>query len=187
MNYLILQTENGKYFARRIGAELVKLGHHYRRYSCFSINKAFAKYPEWNPENLIIYTPRLRKISEYVEESFIKENLMLFRIEPYQVEIGKKIYEQELLNINEWKLFSDSTLFSKIIIEFKKIIKEIESFLGEEIEYIIALGASGKTFKSKTSYAKALANELILASNADVKSYAVNKKEEIERIAKSAR
>lgn len=51
----------------------------------------------------------------------------------------------------------------------------------------IALGASGKTFKSKTSYAKALANELILASNADVKSYAVNKKEEIERIAKSAR
>ena len=56
MNYLILQTENGKYFARRIGAELVKLGHHYRRYSCFSINKAFAKYPEWNPENLIIHS-----------------------------------------------------------------------------------------------------------------------------------
>lgn len=51
----------------------------------------------------------------------------------------------------------------------------------------IALGASEKTFKSKTTYAQALANELILASSADVKSFAVNKKEEIERIAKSAR
>lgn len=51
----------------------------------------------------------------------------------------------------------------------------------------IALGASEKTFKSKTSYAEALAQELTLGSNADVKSYAVSKKEEIERIAKSAR
>lgn len=51
----------------------------------------------------------------------------------------------------------------------------------------IALGASEKTFKSKISYAQALAEELTLGSNADVKSYAVSKKEEIERIAKSAR
>ena len=51
----------------------------------------------------------------------------------------------------------------------------------------IALGASEKTFKSKVSYPEALAEELLLASNADVKSFAVNKKEEIERIAKSAR
>ena len=51
----------------------------------------------------------------------------------------------------------------------------------------IALGASAKTFKSKTSYPDALAEEIILASNADVKGFAVNKKEEIERIAKSAR
>jgi small subunit ribosomal protein S7 len=51
----------------------------------------------------------------------------------------------------------------------------------------IALGASEKTFKSKGSYPEALAEELMLASNADVKSFAVNKKEEIERIAKSAR
>ncbi len=51
----------------------------------------------------------------------------------------------------------------------------------------IALGASEKTFKSKISYPEALAEELLLASNADVKSFAVNKKEEIERIAKSAR
>ena len=51
----------------------------------------------------------------------------------------------------------------------------------------VALGASEKTFKSKISYPEALAEELMLASNADVKSFAVNKKEEIERIAKSAR
>jgi small subunit ribosomal protein S7 len=51
----------------------------------------------------------------------------------------------------------------------------------------IALGASEKTFKSKTTYAQALAEELMLASAADVKSFAVSKKEEIERIAKSAR
>lgn len=51
----------------------------------------------------------------------------------------------------------------------------------------IALGASSKTFRSMTSYAQALAEELILASNADVKSFSVSKKEEIERIAKSAR
>lgn len=51
----------------------------------------------------------------------------------------------------------------------------------------IALGASDKTFKSKITFPEALAEELILASNADVKSFAVNKKEEIERIAKSAR
>ncbi len=51
----------------------------------------------------------------------------------------------------------------------------------------IALGASEKTFKSKISFPEALAEELVLASDADVKSFAVNKKEEIERIAKSAR
>jgi small subunit ribosomal protein S7 len=51
----------------------------------------------------------------------------------------------------------------------------------------IALGASDKTFKSKLSFTQALADEIILASDSDVKSYAVNKKEETERIAKSAR
>jgi small subunit ribosomal protein S7 len=51
----------------------------------------------------------------------------------------------------------------------------------------IALGASEKTFKSKMTYADALAQEITLASSADVKSFAVSKKEEIERIAKSAR
>jgi small subunit ribosomal protein S7 len=51
----------------------------------------------------------------------------------------------------------------------------------------IVLGASDKSFKSKSSFTQALANEIILASESDVKSFAVNKKEEIERIAKSAR
>lgn len=51
----------------------------------------------------------------------------------------------------------------------------------------ISLGASDKTFKSKLSFTQALADEIMLASESDVKSFAVNKKEEIERIAKSAR
>ncbi|MHC1608832.1 MAG: 30S ribosomal protein S7 [Candidatus Methanofastidiosia archaeon] len=51
----------------------------------------------------------------------------------------------------------------------------------------ISLGASARAFKSKTSYAKALADEIISAHERDIKSFAVGKKEEIERIAKSAR
>jgi small subunit ribosomal protein S7 len=41
--------------------------------------------------------------------------------------------------------------------------------------------------KSKKSASAALADELIAASKGDVKTYSVNKKEERERIAKSAR
>lgn len=51
----------------------------------------------------------------------------------------------------------------------------------------IALGASLKAFNSKKSFFIALAEEIILASNYDMKSVAVSKREEIERIAKSAR
>ncbi len=51
----------------------------------------------------------------------------------------------------------------------------------------IALGASLKAFDSKQSFAEALAEEIILASNHDMKSTAVNKREDVERIAKSAR
>jgi len=51
----------------------------------------------------------------------------------------------------------------------------------------IALGASLKAFNSKKSFSQALAEEIILASNYDMKSIAVSKREEIERIAKSAR
>ncbi len=51
----------------------------------------------------------------------------------------------------------------------------------------ITLGASARAFKSKLSYAAALAEEIIAAHDKDMKSFAVGKKEEIERIAKSAR
>jgi len=42
-------------------------------------------------------------------------------------------------------------------------------------------------YKSKKSVSVCLADELIAASKGDVKAYSVNKKEERERIAKSAR
>lgn len=51
----------------------------------------------------------------------------------------------------------------------------------------IAQGAEKASFKSKTSIADALANELIAASKGDVKSFSVGKKDEKERIAKAAR
>ena len=51
----------------------------------------------------------------------------------------------------------------------------------------IALGASIKTFKTKKKFYESLAEEIILASKGDMASFSVNKKEEIERIAKSAR
>jgi small subunit ribosomal protein S7 len=51
----------------------------------------------------------------------------------------------------------------------------------------IALGASAKCYRNKTTYAQALAEELIAAANKDPKSFAYSKKEEIERIAQSSR
>ncbi len=51
----------------------------------------------------------------------------------------------------------------------------------------ICEGARRAAFKSKRSIAACLADELIAASKNDSKSYAVAKKEEIERVAKSAR
>ncbi|HID01284.1 MAG TPA: 30S ribosomal protein S7 [Piscirickettsiaceae bacterium] len=51
----------------------------------------------------------------------------------------------------------------------------------------IALGASAKCYRTKMSYAEALAEEIIAAANKDTKSYAYSKKEEIERIAQSSR
>ncbi len=51
----------------------------------------------------------------------------------------------------------------------------------------ICEGARQRAFKNPKSIAECLAEELILASKNDPKSYAVAKKEEIERIAKSAR
>ncbi len=51
----------------------------------------------------------------------------------------------------------------------------------------IALGAVNSTFRNTKSAAECLADEIIKASKNDVTSYAVSKKEEIERVAASAR
>ncbi len=51
----------------------------------------------------------------------------------------------------------------------------------------VAVGAVKCTYKSAKPMEECLANELILAAKADMNSYAVSKKEEIERVAASAR
>lgn len=51
----------------------------------------------------------------------------------------------------------------------------------------LAAGAFAASFSSKKSIDKCLADELILAANNDIKSFAVARKEETERIAKGAR
>jgi len=53
--------------------------------------------------------------------------------------------------------------------------------------YFISEAVKKAAHKSKRPVAAVLADELIAASKGDVKAYAVNKKEERERIAKSAR
>jgi small subunit ribosomal protein S7 len=51
----------------------------------------------------------------------------------------------------------------------------------------IAEGVHKSTFKSTTSAEEALANQLVGAANNDVQTYAVNQKEEKERVAAAAR
>lgn len=51
----------------------------------------------------------------------------------------------------------------------------------------IAVGAITASFKNRKSIEDCLADELILASKGDMNSYSVSKKEEIERVAASAR
>lgn len=51
----------------------------------------------------------------------------------------------------------------------------------------ISVGAMKSSFKKKKSMAQALAEELIAASNYDIKCHSISKKEEQERIAKAAR
>jgi small subunit ribosomal protein S7 len=51
----------------------------------------------------------------------------------------------------------------------------------------IAEGARRAAFKSKRSIAACLADEIMAAANNESRSYAVAKKEEVERVAKSAR
>ncbi len=57
----------------------------------------------------------------------------------------------------------------------------------DEALRFIANGAARQAFKSKKSYAEALADEIIAAANYDLKCYSIAKKEEIERVAKAAR
>jgi len=51
----------------------------------------------------------------------------------------------------------------------------------------IAEGTQNAAFKSSTPFAEALANQLIGAADGDVSTYAVNQKEEKERVAAAAR
>lgn len=51
----------------------------------------------------------------------------------------------------------------------------------------LAEGTQSASFKSTTSAAEALANQLVGAANYDVQTYAVNQKEEAERVAAAAR
>jgi small subunit ribosomal protein S7 len=51
----------------------------------------------------------------------------------------------------------------------------------------LAEGVHGATYKSPTSAAQALADQLVGAANNDVQTYAVNQKEEKERVAAAAR
>ncbi len=51
----------------------------------------------------------------------------------------------------------------------------------------ITKGAHGAAFKNRRPIADCLASEIIAASNYEVRSYSISKKEEKERIAKSAR
>jgi small subunit ribosomal protein S7 len=50
----------------------------------------------------------------------------------------------------------------------------------------ISLGTMQSAFKNKQSMAQCLANELLMASNEDSRSFALRKKEEKERVAKAA-
>lgn len=51
----------------------------------------------------------------------------------------------------------------------------------------ICKGAVQSTYKNKKSISECLANEILLASKGDMNSFAVSKKEEVERVAASAR
>ena len=51
----------------------------------------------------------------------------------------------------------------------------------------IAMAAIIGAFANKRTLSEALANELILAANMDVNSYAIKRKNEIERMARSAK
>jgi small subunit ribosomal protein S7 len=51
----------------------------------------------------------------------------------------------------------------------------------------IAMSAIIGAFANKRTLSEALASELVMASNADINSYAIKRKNEIERMARSAK
>jgi small subunit ribosomal protein S7 len=51
----------------------------------------------------------------------------------------------------------------------------------------ITTGAQRSAFKSKRTAASCLADEIIAASKGDVRSFAMNRKDSVERVAKAAR
>lgn len=55
MNYLILRTPLGRRYGVRIADELRLLGNRAYLYKVNSIDLAFERHPEWNPNNLIIH------------------------------------------------------------------------------------------------------------------------------------
>lgn len=52
---------------------------------------------------------------------------------------------------------------------------------------LIAKGARQASFKTKRSVESALADEIIAAANYDVRSFSINRKDSVERVAKAAR
>ncbi|MHA1651403.1 MAG: phosphoribosyltransferase, partial [Candidatus Helarchaeota archaeon] len=102
-------------------------------------------------DQLEIYEPKFSMIKDYIEDIYVKNVTKIFSFRSFQFEIAEKIKDQELKNINEWKIYSDSTLFSKIIKKFKDLIREKEEELGKKFDYIIALGASGVPLASVLS------------------------------------
>lgn len=99
MNFLILQTTGGKFFARRVGKELMNLGHKYYRYYCYSIDKAFQNHPEWNPDNLIIHSRAANPTANWVK-----------RLEYYENKGFKVVNSTEVLRLTSDKLKSNMEL-----------------------------------------------------------------------------
>lgn len=83
---------------------------------------------------------KFESINNYSEEIFEKESDTYFLLDDHQIEIGKRICNQKLRNINEYDLYADSDLVSLIIDAFLNIInKELDN----DIDFIIGLGQSG--------------------------------------------
>ena len=97
--------------------------------------------------------------------------IMAFIFHHYDTELVESIQKYNFNNTN--KIFSE--VLDKELKANKKRIKNI------------ALATFSSTFNNNKSFAEALAEEIILASEGDNKSYAIKRKDEIERIAKASR